>query len=366
MNFPIKFTSIKPGERKSNSLWQEKYFPSLDGLRAISVTLVILGHAKIGTNFGGFGVKIFFVISGFLITSLLLKERERTGTLNLKAFYIRRFLRILPVAYLFLFTVLLLKPLFHLDIPNKFFFIAAFFLTNFLQGASYIGHFWSLATEEQFYLIFPYFLKKNLKTYTLFLLIFLGFLIILDFFNLNAYAFPKGSLLRIGVFLLIPLRNFDGIIMGSLAGLFLYHYKIDWETKSFPLFKWVSFLVLLPLALILYRTNLSTIPGQFYQPPIFGVLEVFILAILILLSLIPSKDIWFQILNLNWLKRIGVLSYSLYIWQQIFIRDIPWKNAFPWGNSLYFNLPALILVSLLSYYGFEKRFLKLKAGFEVK
>ena len=101
----------------------KSHLPSLDGLRGISILLVVISHTfgdKKPFYNGGFGVSIFFVISGFLITLLLLQEKYTTGSVSLKNFYIRRFLRIFPVAYLYLVVLLVLNstsdewlPVFH-------------------------------------------------------------------------------------------------------------------------------------------------------------------------------------------------------------------------------------------------------------
>ena len=138
--------------------------PSLDGLRAVSIVLVLGAHLT-GTRYypvpdswvfheyAQLGVRIFFVISGFLITSLLLKEREKTGRVDLRGFYRRRFYRIMPVAYLYMLTVAITAwgTLPVRDIAGAF-----TYTINFNTHATWLlGHFWSLANEEQFYLLWP-------------------------------------------------------------------------------------------------------------------------------------------------------------------------------------------------------------------
>ncbi|HMC86217.1 MAG TPA: acyltransferase family protein, partial [Chitinophagaceae bacterium] len=109
------------------------------------------------------GVKLFFVISGFLITTLLIKEKIKTNTINLKKFYIRRFLRIFPVFYLFLIVIIVLNFVLHLAIPWYIFLTAALYLTNFFIYQTHwtMVHFWSLSVEEQYYLVWPALFKKN-------------------------------------------------------------------------------------------------------------------------------------------------------------------------------------------------------------
>src|SRR5438477_6608379 len=136
---------------------------SLDGLRALSVSLVVLGHLAKTTGaprwldstgpYAHFGVRVFFVISGFIITHLLLQEHQQTSAIDLGAFYARRFFRIFPAAYVFMacMTVLLWPTLTAADILSSFAYIS-----NYRSERPWVfGHLWSLAVEEQFYLLWP-------------------------------------------------------------------------------------------------------------------------------------------------------------------------------------------------------------------
>jgi peptidoglycan/LPS O-acetylase OafA/YrhL len=155
---------------------QQAYFPSLNGIRGIAILIVVLSHLRLSNNFyyglifnGPVGVLIFFVLSGFLITALCLKEKVQTKDISLKSFYTRRALRILPVAYLYLFAILVLNLIFKLDVSYISLLGAAFFLMDFSSFfrkyyfSWYTGHYWSLAVEEQFYLFMPLVLKTNFK-----------------------------------------------------------------------------------------------------------------------------------------------------------------------------------------------------------
>jgi peptidoglycan/LPS O-acetylase OafA/YrhL len=136
-----------------------RHLPALDGLRAVAVTLVVAAHAGI-TAAGDLGVTIFFVISGFLITWLLLKERDSTGSVSLGGFYARRALRIFPAYYVFLACSLAIdwqagdRRSAAGTVPALFYYLNYF---NALHGhpSSSIAHAWSLAVEEQFYLVWP-------------------------------------------------------------------------------------------------------------------------------------------------------------------------------------------------------------------
>ena len=175
------------------------HIPSLDGFRGLSILIVIIAHLNYSyknpivfflVEGGSLGVYIFFVISGFIITTLLLKEKLRKGRISLRSFYIRRFLRIFPVAYLFLFVLCLLNYFFHLAIPAMAFAGAAFYLTNFsfIPFIWYTAHFWSLAVEEQYYLVFPFILKINFKIYSIIIPL---LIIVLNLIKMIAtYGFP--------------------------------------------------------------------------------------------------------------------------------------------------------------------------------
>lgn len=142
--------------------------PGLDGLRAVSVSLVVLLHASLNPDFpagsavksvlafGGFGVEVFFTISGFIITVLLLREESRDGRISFSRFYTRRALRILPPAYAYLAFVGLTAVAGFIVVSAADLAASAFFWRNlFVGGSIYTGHFWSLAIEEQFYLAWP-------------------------------------------------------------------------------------------------------------------------------------------------------------------------------------------------------------------
>lgn len=161
---------------KSVFIRSSSRIPALDGIRAFSVLYVMMTHAlvvyiingNIDQNFdfvtqspwyfqwlfmGDKGVDSFFVLSGFLIASLLFKEIDRTQNISLKRFYFRRWLRLTPVYYLFL---LLYIPFVHDGIEKSYFFAYAFYVNNFIgEEHRFLPWLWSLAVEEQFYLIFP-------------------------------------------------------------------------------------------------------------------------------------------------------------------------------------------------------------------
>jgi peptidoglycan/LPS O-acetylase OafA/YrhL len=142
-------------------LAKHTYYPALDGLRTIAVGIVLCAHGGV-TWFrsGGVGVDIFFVLSGFLITTILRTERQRTGTINFRNFYARRFLRLAPALFLTCAVVAVAKPAFGEPFPGTDLALALSYTANWAQALygyymTWLNHCWSLAIEEQFYLIWP-------------------------------------------------------------------------------------------------------------------------------------------------------------------------------------------------------------------
>lgn len=164
--------SVPLMEARSNAApaADRRYIPQLDGLRAVAALLVILFHSdREGPFRGGFvGVDVFFVLSAFLITSILVEEQERTGSIRLGRFYWRRALRLIPALLFFLATYLAVAPIFFPGHPHlRDAIIAGLYVSNFAFVAAqippFISHTWSLAAEEQFYLLWPLLLLLLLR-----------------------------------------------------------------------------------------------------------------------------------------------------------------------------------------------------------
>lgn len=158
------------------TILNQSYYPVLDGFRGIAILIVLAGHSVIGLPVakyvvGNVGVTIFYVLSGFLITTLLLKEKIKRGGISFKHFYMRRALRILPVVILFLIVLAILNAVFHLRLTLVSFLASAFYVRNlplnYGPGTWYNGHLYSLSVEEQFYFVFPvlivFFTKQYIK-----------------------------------------------------------------------------------------------------------------------------------------------------------------------------------------------------------
>ena len=345
--------------------------PSVDGWRALSIALVLGAHSEKIHGYphdnllqtclpvlfdGNLGVRFFFVISGFLITFLLIKEYERDGRISLKNFYIRRALRILPVylAYLMvvaglqLFTSLHQKPMTWLGDLT--------FTTNFLPRGIISGHLWSLAVEQQFYLLWPItflWLKKNSRFTPLVLIAPVLVAMLCHFI----------SLMEMAPWILHPLFhfhsslvNFDSLAVGCMAAfLFAMHHdrmaRLLVGGKQALAAALGACLVLLPSLNLPYCYPIFCIVGNFLQAVGFAILR--------LTSIFHPNS--FRPLNWQWVIQIGVVSYSIYIWQQIVYAGPEtygfasyWWMTFPWW------IAVVLLAGLASFYGFERPLLRLR------
>ncbi|WP_428329908.1 acyltransferase family protein [Mucilaginibacter sp.] len=300
---------------------QGTYYPSLNGLRGIAILMVIGYH--FGVNYflrstpllvnGDIGVNVFFVISGFLITTLLLKEQVKYGSIDLNQFYLKRVLRIVPVAYLFLLVLIVLNQVYKFHVVESSFVSSLLFYKNLpYQQEPFMGHFWTLAAEMQFYLIFPLLLVLNINRY---LMLVLSIVIIVPVISVLGYyhvGFMDSDPVIRMVTKITKYTFWNGpfiILIGSLAAVFLFKGIIRIEKVKDNYF--LSFLILLVAVIISTRSFL------FYSKYVSEYLSAILVAWVILLNL-KSRNFLSAILSNPVLVKVGVISYSLYIWQQLF------------------------------------------------
>lgn len=353
----------------------KNYIPSLNGLRAISILIVILGHLN-HKSFGnqhfpfpftllidsGFGVNVFFVISGFLITTLLIKEETDFGKISLKDFYVRRVFRIFP-AYYFLLLVYFVLQLCSVLYFTKDSWLSSIFYYKYLSSSGdwETGHFWSLSVEEQFYLVWPlvFIYFKKLRVWFAFAVV-----VMVMFFRYNAYAkFFPAPVLSLDVSLF---QRVDAIMIGCL--LALYKDKVIQFSARFSGYGWASAAILLLIAFLnsdyptAWNMNHHLHLGLLIIPlgigSSSGLLTNLLIALLVVVS-ICGHNSWFRFLNHRFMNYLGLLSYSLYLWQQLFFsKHIGVLSHFP------INVCCIVCCALFSFYIIERPFLKLKKRFE--
>ena len=341
-------------------LLQPAHLVSLDGFRGISIILILVFHICMKDNWGGlfdgkFGVNIFFVVSGFIITTLLLKEKIQTKDVSLKKFYARRFLKIVPVAYIYLAVITLLN--FHYKFNSTGQIVsAAVFLKNTTIISSGLdwttGHFWSLSVEEQFYIFFPFILKENTNNYLVTILLLLLLIPVLLALEANKISIFKEE--SVHEFLNF-FRYIIPILAGALFSVLLFKKIIP--DKLYPN-NLVSNLIILFAAYEMYSTQ-----GWLYVPCCSTLFSSLLIGALIINNLSMSDNLFFKMLNTRVLSTIGIASYSIYIWQQVFLLEVPWHSAFKYADSQLLNLLGVVITSFLSYYFLERSLARFKKRF---
>ena len=342
------------------------YRPEIDGLRAIAVVAVILYHAKITILGyqpfkGGFiGVDIFFVISGYLITSIILKELIATGTFAFKYFYERRVRRILPALLVVMlaslpFAWMYLLPSSFIDFSKSILYSLGFssnyyFWYSGLQYGAESGflkpflHTWSLSVEEQFYILFPIVLLITFKYFRKYLIhiLILGFVISLGLADWSSRNNSSAS------FYFLHTRMWE-----LLAGSILAYFEI---TGGGVRFKYKIFNLILPsIGLFLIGYSILFFNDKMFHPSFYTLSPIIGVCLIIWFS--NENELITKILSTKLFVGIGLISYSLYLWHYpIFAFDR--VTEFTQG-SLFNQLllgTIIVILSTLSYYFIERPF----------
>lgn len=329
---------------------------SLDGLRAISILAVIAGHAT-GTrafpdwlnqliqndvvDIANLGVRVFFVISGFLITGLLKGERNRTGSIDLAKFFFRRTFRIFPAYAVFLIGLWFLTVAGVTELTNRDFLHALTYTTNYHIGRSWeVGHLWSLAVEEQFYLLWPLAFRafgENHGRRALWAVV-----VVIPLWRVaQSMYFPEYRALIGNSFE----TTADALAVGCLLSLYqaeLPKYGRFARRAS----SWWSVAALLLIGLVFSAR---------YRPALLLGIPMVNFAIAGAVARVTwSPDtIAGRFLNKPVMMRIGVLSYSLYLWQQVFLN----RHSNGWWASFPVHFILSITLAWLSHKLVERPFL---------
>ena len=348
----------------------DRRIPSLDGIRAIAISLVLVahwlnsspGHGAWVTYLGVFlgngdlGVLIFFVLSGFLITTLLLKEFHGTGTLNLGAFYLRRAFRIFPAFYAYLGVVLFLWMSGAIHLNWTEYVSAALFFQNYgtLLDRShnlqdwFVGHTWSLSIEEQFYLLWPLAVLLIKPGRAKFLA--LGLIVLAPILRTSEYFLLP--ITRDHIPILLHTRM-DSLMVGCFVAL--VHERKGFQEALHRCSRWPF-----PLAAALFTFVVSPLLASkmrgVYLLPLGWSLENASVAFLMLWAIKEHDGVVGRVLNSRLLVHVGLISYSLYLWQQLFLTAF---NGTPTG---YFptNLLFAFLAAEVSFFLIERPALALR------
>ncbi len=345
------------------------YLPGLNGLRALAALSVLFSHIFQDT-FGNWGleyvklplfldgVTLFFVISGFLITFLLLHEYEKYATVDVSKFYIRRILRIWPIYYFYI--ILVIAVLYavgkEFEIMNGTLYYYVFFAANipFLSysGIPLIAHYWSIGVEEQFYLFWPWFLKltRNKLLVGVF-----SVLLFWVFLKMGSYVFFSSKSL---IYKFFNVTRFHCMMIGALGAIGFYNKNV-WFMKLFTN-KWLQII-----------SWLCFIFSGFFFGFIPAVVTAEFIAVLSLFLIMSQVEGIPKFINLEnrYFDFIGKISYGIYVLHPLVICLLSsiWLNlgfTFPVFLQyviIYLSVPCItILVAWISYEKIEKRFLKFK------
>ena len=365
------------------------YFPGINGLRFIAALAVIITHIelmkhKLGYaniwenplvhNLGVIGVSFFFVLSGFLITYLMLAEKKRFNFFSIKKFYLRRILRIWPLYFLifslgffvlpyFTYVPFFSEKLSHNFLANMIFYILILpnFAFSIFSAVPLIGQTWSIGVEEQFYLIWPIFFRvfknfdfKLLINFILFWLFFkLLILLTVNYYDMEWLLVLKKNL---------SMLKFENMIIGAMGALLLIENKAN-------ILKFIYNKIILVFSILGIFISIYIIP-DFFNDAIHILHSVFFLIILLNVSSNPESLINLENKVFNFLGRI---SYGIYMYHLVVIYFvIKLLEYFSFFNE-YFILSSILLyffsiiisclIAYISYELFEKKFLRLKAKY---
>ncbi len=334
------------------------YIPTLDGWRALSVIAVILYHGRFGffkngsiltrlSAHGERGVDVFFAISGFLICGLLLKEYERYGGISLRRFYIRRCFRILPPYYAALAGILAAAAFCALPVNYSDVLSCLLFYRNYkplgmnAQGGFYTAHFWSLAVEEHFYLIWPMLLilvkpKRAGKVAILMAMAVFGWRVLETHFHLLAGILPQANIMSRSD------TRMDALLWGCLAAIYFPTIRRYVEGIRFSQL-WIPVLLMLALA-------------QKFVSPALSLFYAVLLPALVLSTVLQPASVLGRFLEWRPVRWIGTLSYSIYLWQMLFLPSVASEMApgfFRYLQRPPWNLLSILVCSCLSRYVLE-------------
>jgi peptidoglycan/LPS O-acetylase OafA/YrhL len=347
----------------------KKTFGALDGLRALSILAVVWHHTYEvptgwwATDRGFLGVDLFFVISGFLIVSLLLRERDRRQTISLRDFYIRRFLRIFPLYYGFLFALTAvfltigrnanLRDAFFSDLPW-----ALTYTSNWASLTTFLAITWSLSAEEQFYIVWPP-LERFARRWALWIL---GVLLVVS--QLIHFGFADGILAAMGFVspepMMLRQTTFTPIILGVFLAHALHHPQTF--TRLEPVLGWRY----TPVVAVAVIVGICSIP--IHDITGWPRLSLHVMMTVLLGSAVIREDhALMPVLRFKPFVHIGILSYGIYLLHML-CRHVANAGLSALGVKALWplfpvTLAITVAVAWVSFTFYEKRFLALKHRF---
>ena len=327
-------------------VWSGSEIPSLYGLRGISAMIVVLGHLGVEAFNATYAVICFFVLSGFLITHLLLKEYDKTGDISLRSFYLRRALRIFPAFYGYAAVYILGRLVMRLSIDWATVISCLTYTSNYYFAFSgrplaTMTHAWSLAVEEQFYLLWPFIVWRFGANRSILMKGLTATIVIVWCYRWIATLLGFDGTYVFGAFE----TRADALAIGCLLAVANRERRLPrWLIEK----KWLA-----PVAII--AVSLCSVLGV-NGPRYSWSLVALGFAVVLIQSIAHARTIWYSFLNSRILHGLGVISYSLYLYHPFAIRLPGALHTIPIGIAF------AIALATASYWIVEKPFLSLKAG----
>ena len=359
------------------------YFANLDGVRALAALMVVMSHIQLHKklegfqtsaivdfrNFGRIGVAIFFTLSGFLISYLLLEEKNKFNQISLKNFYIRRMLRIWPLYFLLIVVGFFIYPA---QGSMRAFWLSIFLLPNLAFCLKLLPNIfdpiWSIGVEEQFYLFHPHiFRQKNTKRI---LYMLLGILFLLIAISLLVRHYQHYSVFMVALNQFLYFTRFDDMMIGAIMAV-LFHNAIS-SNFHFPLQRLFNLLFNNYVQAFLFAALLVFIYFFLQKEIGQGDLVIAFLAALLMVGLCePGKSNFF--LGNKTMVYCGKISYGVYLLHKypLFLVLYLVKKYMPsseevWQDTVIYagTFTLVIVLATISYFGFERYFLRIKARFQ--
>lgn len=348
--------------RRSSADLLRGRIPSLDGLRALSILMVVFGHVsatvpgaseqlhELLLMFAGLGVTVFFVLSGFLITALLLKEIQKTGRVSIRAFYVRRAFRIWPAFYVLIVFVALLGLLKAIPLTLGEVISSGLFFWNYYpyNHSWFLGHTWSLSVEEQFYLLWPVLLGWAGPRRGLWIAV--TIVAIEPLVRVANYLLAPGMRAYLGMMMH---TRADALMIGALAAL-LYG-NVRFESLLKRVLEWKPAVAIAAVVLFVDPFLEQRWRGTYTLSVGFALQNVLIVFLMLWAIRTPGR-FWGRLLNSRLAVHIGQISFSLYLWQQIFltVQNKTLSGVFP------LNVAIAVAAAECSFWFVEKPFLRLR------
>ena len=346
---------------------ERRNIPALDGLRGLAILLVVLDHYRlvaktpsINIGLGATGVTLFFVLSGFLITWLLLEENRRFGDVSLKSFYQRRFLRIFPAFYCMWLVQVALRLAAHKaphwpEMTSAFFYYSNYYSGIYEPPARTMMFTWSLAVEEQFYLLWPSmfsWFRSRLKALT----------------RILAGLIVCALIFRVALYALLPVKflylssafecRMDSMLLGCLAAVLIRRGALHRITAVICFHSCAPALTMGALAGTIAWE--ATAPKPFAYTAGFSIVSILATILMIQLVTFHAAPAW-KWIDAKPLRFVGLISYSLYLYHILageVVRRV--GERLPHFAQQLVELAAMLLVASLSYYIIERPLVRRK------